>query len=221
VCGKCKVYRKRLPFLQRVAVWTKGKAIWWRMLLLLAWFALFLQVSQSTTLQRSNVVALFDFGMHELGHILFIPFGVFMTILGGSLFQCLFPLLWFGACLWKKWYFAAALCLAWCGYNLYDVAVYAADAQDRLLPLATFSNSYDEAHDWYQILTRLNSLDATPAVAQALRVAGGTFMVVGLAIAAALVGLMFYWWYRRGDDAQEEDDLEPPARNPMDYTPRI
>ena len=31
--------------------------------------------------------------IHEAGHILFIPFGEFMTILGGSLFPILFPLI--------------------------------------------------------------------------------------------------------------------------------
>lgn len=222
ICGKCGVYRQRLKFIQRVIIWTKGKTSWWRILLVLAWFALLLQASQNTDLQRNNPVALFDLGIHELGHVLFIPFGTFMTILGGSLFQCLFPLLWFGACLWKKWYFAAALCLAWCGYNLYDVAVYAADAQDRLLPLATFSNSYDEAHDWYQILTRLGSLQSDATIAQGLRIAGGGFMIVGLLIGAALIGLMFYWWYKRADDGEEPDDTDaPPARDPMDYTPRI
>ncbi|MBP9812342.1 zinc ribbon domain-containing protein, partial [Candidatus Gracilibacteria bacterium] len=28
---------------------------------------------------------------HEAGHVIFMPFGKFMTILGGSLFQCMLP----------------------------------------------------------------------------------------------------------------------------------
>ena len=38
---------------------------------------------------------------HEAGHILFSPFGRFMTVLGGSLTQVLVPLLCAGAFLWQ------------------------------------------------------------------------------------------------------------------------
>jgi len=196
VCNHCHVYRKRLRWWQQPVAWTRGKQWWWRIVPISFFIWLFLQAATSDQLQRSNPVALLDFGMHELGHILFIPFGTFMTILGGSLFQCLFPLLWLGASIWKRWYGAAALCLAWFGYNLYDVAVYVADARVRLLSLSTFSSDYDSAHDWYQILSRLNALEADTAIAAALRVAGAVSMGLGIGIATVLLGLMFYFWYR-------------------------
>jgi len=34
--------------------------------------------------------------IHEFGHILFLPFGEFMTLLGGSLFQVALPLIFGG-----------------------------------------------------------------------------------------------------------------------------
>lgn len=205
VCQHCRMYRKRLAFWQQPIAWARTRQWWWRVIPLGFFVLLFVQCLQSDTLQRANPVALLDFGMHELGHILFIPFGTFMTILGGSLFQCLFPLLWLGACWWKRWYFAAALCLAWFGYNLYDVAVYAADAQVRLLPLATLGSDYDQAHDWYQILTRLNALESTDVVAQALRAAAGGAMGLGLALAAGLLVIMFAGWYRRPDPTRQAE----------------
>jgi hypothetical protein len=194
VCEHCHVYRVPLRAHQKVIVWARGRAWWWR-LPLLAWFGyFFVQNLQSTEygVNRTNPISLFDFGMHELGHVLFIPFGEFMTILGGSLFQCLFPLLWMGVAIWKKWYFGACLCLCWFGINVYDVAVYAADAYARLLPLSTFSSDYDAAHDWYQILTRLNALDSVETVAAGLRTVAGGAMTVGILAAAALLGLMIY-----------------------------
>ena len=197
VCGNCRVYRKRLSWWRQPFAWAQGKTWWWRLIPVVFFAVLFVQCLQSTELQRSNPVALLDFGMHELGHILFVPFGEFMTILGGSLFQCLFPLLWLGASLWKRWYVAAALCLAWFGYNVYDVAVYVADAQMRLLSLATFNTDYDSAHDWYQILSRLNLLESDAAIAGGMRAVAALAMGLGIALALGLICSMFYWWYRK------------------------
>jgi hypothetical protein len=197
VCSNCRVYRKRVAWWQQPLLWARGKSWWWRLIPIAFFIMLFVQCQQSDELQRNNPVALLDFGMHELGHILFIPFGEFMTILGGSLFQCLFPLLWLGAALWKRWYVGAALCLAWFGYNLYDVAVYVADAQARLLPLATLSSDYDSAHDWYQLLTRMDMLESDQAIAAVLRACGGGAMLLGIGLACTLVVAMFVHWYRR------------------------
>src|SRR5205085_4913438 len=82
-----------------------------------------------------------DLAIHEFGHMLFMPFGIqflgeTMYILGGSLTQVAFPLLF-------VWYFlygkkehrdphAAMVCLWWTSINLLDVAIYAADARARV-----------------------------------------------------------------------------------------
>lgn len=140
--------------------------------------------------RMANIFNAIDFGIHELGHYLFIPFGEFMTILGGSLFQSIFPLLWLGALLWKRWYFAASLCFIWVGLNLYDVAAYVADARARSLPLATLASDYDSAHDWYQILSRLGRLESDLTLAGNLRVAGTVFVVIGTVLALSLLVTM-------------------------------
>src|SRR5579885_2901102 len=52
-----------------------------------------------------------DLPIHEFGHVLFRPFGQWMTYLGGSLFQCLLPALIGVAFLWKmRNPFGAAFC---------------------------------------------------------------------------------------------------------------
>src|SRR4051812_30626806 len=57
-----------------------------------------------------------NLAIHEFGHYLFMPFGEMMTILGGSLFQVLFPLIFMGYFLVipaRRDVHAATVCLWW------------------------------------------------------------------------------------------------------------
>ncbi|HSW66237.1 MAG TPA: hypothetical protein VLI54_03815 [Bacillota bacterium] len=204
-CTNCPIYRKPLNLFQKPLAWATTRYWWWR-LPILAWFASMLADNLHTgsfALNRlSNPFSAFDLGIHELGHILFTPFGEFMRIAGGSLFQCLFPLLWLAGFLQKKCYFAASLCFCWLGLNLFDVATYAADARARLLPLSGGPASigvdpnddavYDHAHDWYQLLSRTHHLHADLAIAHGLRVAATIAFLIGLALAGTLLLQMVF-----------------------------
>ena len=193
-CTQCRIYTKKLGLLQHIVQWSTIRTGWWWRLGIASvlgyiWLK-YLHQSDYAVQRTANPINAFDLGIHELGHIVFIPFGVFMTILGGSLFQCLFPLLWLGVCAWKRWYFATCMVLIWFSYNLFDVATYAADARARLLPLATFSSDYDSAHDWYQILSRLNRLQDDTAIAHVLRVGGTICGIAGLTLGGVLIALV-------------------------------
>jgi ribosomal protein L40E len=101
---------------------------------------------------------------HEAGHVLFGFFGRFMTVLGGSLFQVVFPLVFAIAFLRQKNPFAAAVCTWWAGQNLVDVAPYIADARAlQLVLLGGRTGAEVEGHDWEYILTTLGwtHLDVT------------------------------------------------------------
>jgi hypothetical protein len=146
----------------------------------------------------SNPLSALNFGIHELGHKIFIVFGEFWTILGGSVFQCLFPVICFLAFLKQKWYFAAAMCWCWLGLNLYDVAYYVADARSRNIPLSiglaifgvdpnNTDAAYDQAHDWYQILSRTNRLELDSVYANYLRTAGRIAFIIGLTLGLVLI----------------------------------
>lgn len=52
--------------------------------------------------------------IHEAGHLIFSPFGEFMMIAGGSLFQVIMPALFVGYFLYHRKYYSAALVL-FCG----------------------------------------------------------------------------------------------------------
>ncbi len=74
--------------------------------------------------------------IHEAGHVFFIPFGEFMMILGGSLFQVALPLAIGAAFLIRQRdAFGAAICLWWAGASLVDVAPYIWDSLDPQLIL--------------------------------------------------------------------------------------
>ena len=200
-CTSCPIYRNQLNIFQKPLAWA-GKRSWWWRLPIFAWFIALLvgnlHNSSYAISRLSNPLSALDLGIHELGHKLFSPFGEFMHILGGSFFQCLFPLLWLIGFLQKKYYFAASLCLCWLGLNLFDVATYVADARARLLPLSVglgvlgidpsdADAAYDHAHDWYQLLSRTHHLNSDLTIAHGLRVTATVVFLSGLALAAILL----------------------------------
>ena len=97
--------------------------------------------------------------MHEAGHVVFSPFGWWLTIAGGSIFQVLVPLV-FAVTFWRSGQrFAACVVALWVAASLFNLSVYVGDARARALPLLTDGNDPDrESHDWWQLLSALNML---------------------------------------------------------------
>ncbi len=94
---------------------------------------------------------------HEAGHVIFMPFGNFMTILWGSLGQCLMPLIVTLVFIFQeRALYSAAFWLWWLGQNLTDVALYISDGGARALPL--IGGMGEEAHDWGNLLTMMDLL---------------------------------------------------------------
>lgn len=121
-----------------------------------------------------------NLAFHEFGHILFSPFGRFMTILGGSLFQILLPLGLMAVFMIKQRdNFAASITLWWCGQNFIDVAPYIDDAKYRALPLV--GGGGEESHDWGNLLTMMNALESTHKISH------GCFYIGCALILTALV----------------------------------
>jgi len=66
--------------------------------------------------------------IHEAGHFVFRPFGEFMMIAGGSLFQVIMPALFVAYFLYLTKFYSAALVLFWVGESILNVSVYAGDS---------------------------------------------------------------------------------------------
>ena len=85
--------------------------------------------------------------IHEFGHVLFRPFGEFMMLLGGSLFQAGLPLVFAGIFLVKnRDPFAAAVMLWWSAVAVMDIAPYVYDAQQPVHVLLTGRTGEPMAH---------------------------------------------------------------------------
>lgn len=121
---------------------------------------------------------------HEAGHVVFSPFGDFITILGGSLGQILMPLIVGLTFFFKeKNMFWSAFALWWMWQNFTDVALYISDANARSLPLIWGMS--EDAHDWGNILTMTNMLSYDH-----------TFWLMSHYIGMILMILGILWWIK-------------------------
>ena len=117
---------------------------------------------------------------HEAGHVLFRPFGDFMTVAGGSLCQLLVPLVVAAALLVKnRDPFGASLGVWWLGQSFKDLAPYIYDASRLVLPLLGGVTGADAPgyHDWNNILRRFDLLWADHVVAKWSNRAGTALML--------------------------------------------
>lgn len=158
-------------------------AVFWARVVTLACFALWSFYFISAGVDWEKIGGSFlhnpNLAFHEFGHIFFRPFGRFMTILGGSLFQVLMPLgLMLVFMIKQRDNFAASIMLWWSGQNFIDVSPYIDDAQYRMLPLV--GGGGEESHDWGNLLTMMNALEKTHKVAHASFNIGAVLIIVAL-----------------------------------------
>ena len=132
--------------------------------------------------------------IHEAGHVFFIPFGEFMTVLGGSLFQVALPL-GIGAAflLRQRDAFGAAICLWWAGASMVDVAPYIWDSLDPQLILIGGHTGEDGPHDWIYLLDRLGAMKHAHAWGRVVHHFGTLMMLAGVAW-----GGRWLWTHRPG-----------------------
>jgi hypothetical protein len=139
--------------------------------------------------------------IHEAGHVLFRPFGEFMMMLGGSLFQLIFPVAIGVALLVKnRDNFGAALGLWWAGVSLVDLSPYIYDALHPQLVLLGGSTGADGPHDWIYLLLRLGQLHNAQHWGASAHVCGGLLMLGALLWAAVIL------WLQRDRLGSDPDD---------------
>jgi hypothetical protein len=124
---------------------------------------------------------------HEAGHVIFMPFGEFVTILGGSLNQILIPAGISSYFFFKGQSYSGGITLFWVGENYWDVSIYAKDATDRVLPLL---GGNTEGHDWHNMLDMLDWLPQTQLV-------GNIIYTIGTLIYLSAIGLAIYFSQKR------------------------
>jgi len=156
-----------------------------------AWIiALLFLVNFLTDLQdslASQLIWYLTIGVHEIGHLICMPFGPLVMFLGGSIWQVLF---WFGLGAFGLVFYRrvgqAALFWTVAGYSLLDVSVYIRDAQERDLDL--LPGFTEENHDWWNILRMTGLLPYDDAIANVVVVIGVFFTLGSIAL-----GLLTTW----------------------------
>ncbi len=119
---------------------------------------------------------------HEAGHMVFMFFGEFIYVLGGTLMQLLVPLtflIYFAR--YRQWY-SVSIMWWWIGTNFVDIGIYISDAQIQILPLLGGGN-----HDWYYLLTRMGLLQKEYIIGGAVSSAGTICMFGALLTAFYII----------------------------------
>ena len=117
---------------------------------------------------------------HEAGHFIFIFFGQFIHMAGGTLLQLIIPIflaLYF--LLIKKDIYAFCFMLLWLGSSFFDVAIYAKDAIVMNLDLLGGDNV---THDWNYLLSTLGLLKYTYSIAGIIYSLGTLSIITGVVI---------------------------------------
>jgi len=129
---------------------------------------------------------------HEAGHVIFRPFGRFMTVLGGTLNQWLIPFVVLCAFLLKtRDTFGATIGLWWLAQSFMDAAPYINDARAGRLILLGGTTGRDQPgyHDWENILGDLGWLKYDHAIAGIVNSIGIILMLLSFLWGAYLLYL--------------------------------
>lgn len=140
-----------MMFYGRAAVFVA--MVWW------GWA--FITTPLETNYTGESFLHLINLPFHEAGHVIFIPLGRFMTILGGTLGQILMPMICLGTFLIKtRDPFGASVALWWTAESLMDIAPYINDARALdLMLIGGVTGKESDGHDWNNILTMLGWLE--------------------------------------------------------------
>jgi hypothetical protein len=130
-------------------------------------------------------IAFLNFGIHELGHLAFMPAGEWVGVAGGSFAQTIVPIYGIWQFLRQGDFFAAAFCFSWLAESLEYLSVYIDDARAMALPPLTPFNADVVIHDWNYLLDSMNLLPADHSIALKVR---------GLALVSELVFLFLGTW---------------------------
>ena len=126
--------------------------------------------------------------IHEAGHVLFMPFGQWLTILGGSLFQLALPGGIAVAFIWKnRDNFGAAIGLWWASVSLIDLAPYIYDALRPQLILLGGSVGEDGPHDWIYLLDSVGQRSNAQHWGALAHTLGGLIILAALSWASAVL----------------------------------
>ncbi|UCC49747.1 MAG: hypothetical protein JSV41_06205 [Gemmatimonadota bacterium] len=190
-------------FLESARRWAVSRSWHWRALVLA-----YLVYAASRSLADADYVSMFSgitLVFHEMGHILFSPFGDVLMIAGGSITQLAIPIVVALYLLLRQGdYFGFAVGGAWLGFSALDLARYIGDA--RILELPLVSLGPEAEHDWFYLLSRLGWLRYDTQIAGLVRSSGTVILFLSIAFGVWLCFLMGRGSGARDDEAREDPE---------------
>lgn len=177
-------------FLDDVQAWCQGRQ-WPVRALFWGWLVCIL-VNHFRDPQYQSLLGGLNLGIHEFGHLICSPLGQFLGVAGGSLVQCLVPVISLIMFYRQEDYFAFCFSLVWLGTNLLGVAIYIADSRALQLDLVSpfGGNEGEITHDWNYLLNEMGLLSSDTQIAATVRWCALAVMIVGVAWGAWLLWLM-------------------------------
>ena len=173
-------------WISQARAWCAGRNWQWRLplILLLGYTAL----RGLTHPMAWNWWAGITLAVHELGHVIFGPFGEVLAVAGGSITQLAAPI----AAAWVlrrqgDWY-GVAVGGTWLAYSLANLATYIGDARAQLLPLVGMTDNPE--HDWHFLLARFGWLGYDAALARLTQFAAAVVLALSVGFALWLCDVM-------------------------------
>jgi len=140
---------------------------------------------------------------HEAGHVVFMPFGEWITVLGGTVGQLLVPAIIVVAFLVKNRDPFGASVGAWLlGVSVLDVAPYMYDALEPQLMLLSGRTGEDGGHDWIYLFDSLGWLPRAQFIGAITHKLGALLVMLSMAWAILLLRLQYR---QRAGDVLHED----------------
>jgi hypothetical protein len=158
--------------------WCKGRNWVVRLPILVGFLYLFIKYLKEP--MYFSMLDWLNLGIHELGHVMLMPFGQFVSIMGGTLFQIAAPIFSVFNFYCQDDYFAIALSFGWLSTSLFNSARYIADARALELPLASLFGSENTIHDWNYMLFRMHLLQHDILISNIVRFIASVSMLICL-----------------------------------------
>jgi len=127
-------------------------------------------------------------GIHELGHLIFGPFGQWPGVAGGSFAQVAAPIAAAGILYRQRDYFGITVAGGWLAFSLRSLATYIGDARAQDLPLLGLTP--DPIHDWNWMLGRPGLLNWDKGLALFTRVVALFVWLSSIVLGGGLVWTM-------------------------------
>jgi hypothetical protein len=127
-------------------------------------------------------------GPHEIGHLICIPFGRFISVAGGSFWQIAFWFLLGGySILVRRQVLGGLLMWQVVGHSFINLSVYIRDAQERELDLIFGLDA--DSHDWWNLLRWMGLLHYDDFLSDI-----SFFVGILIALGVMVLALLFVWF---------------------------